>query len=190
MRNVYFDLTEEFNAGGPIALLASGQAVVYYRLAIMSKDGDRVLRERPDACRRVLEVLEPSRAKPIECSGKTAPACNATSGRRRTICGRRAEQCSPRSTCRPPRPGYASWPRSCCPGHLRERKTPMRMLSEDDLDLRGMTDEELAAAWDLWFDLAQATNDFDPDYTHGVFVGCTPDPAVDEAKAARTPPEP
>ncbi len=57
MRNLYFELTEEFNAGGPIALLASGQAVVYYRLAIMSKDGDWVLRETPEACGRVLEVL-------------------------------------------------------------------------------------------------------------------------------------
>lgn len=27
------------------------------------------------------------------------------------------------------------------------------MLSDDDLDLAGMTDEELAAAWDVWFDL-------------------------------------
>jgi hypothetical protein len=57
VRNLYFELTEEFNAGGPIALLASGQAVVYYRLAIMSKDGDWVLRETPEACRRVLDVL-------------------------------------------------------------------------------------------------------------------------------------
>ena len=47
----------------------------------------------------------------------------------------------------------------------------MRMLSEDDLDLAAMTDEELAAAWDLWFDLAQATNADDPPWTHGVFVG-------------------
>jgi len=46
----------------------------------------------------------------------------------------------------------------------------MDNLSEDDLNLKDMTDEELAAAWDLWFDLAQATNDFDPPYTHGVFV--------------------
>jgi hypothetical protein len=46
----------------------------------------------------------------------------------------------------------------------------MKMLSDDDLDLEAMTDEELAAAWDLWFDLAQATNDFDPPWTHGVFV--------------------
>lgn len=47
----------------------------------------------------------------------------------------------------------------------------MKMLSDDDLDLAGMTDQELAAAWDLWFDLAQATNDADPPWTHGVFVG-------------------
>jgi hypothetical protein len=47
----------------------------------------------------------------------------------------------------------------------------MRMLSDDDLDLGGLTDEELAQAWDLWFDLAQATNDSDPAWTHGVFVG-------------------
>jgi hypothetical protein len=46
----------------------------------------------------------------------------------------------------------------------------MQMLSEDDRNLRGMTSEELAAAWDLWFDLAQSTNDHDPPYSHGVFV--------------------
>ena len=34
-----------------------------------------------------------------------------------------------------------------------------------------MTLEELERAWDLWFDLAQYTNDLDPPYTHGVFVG-------------------
>lgn len=58
MRNIYFDLTEELNAEGPIAVLASGQAVVFYRLALMSKDGDWILRETPEACRRVLAVLE------------------------------------------------------------------------------------------------------------------------------------
>jgi hypothetical protein len=46
----------------------------------------------------------------------------------------------------------------------------MQNLSEDDLNLQEMSDEELDAAWDLWFDLAQETNDFDPAYTHGVFV--------------------
>lgn len=45
-------------------------------------------------------------------------------------------------------------------------------LSEDDLNLKEMSDEELALAFDLWFDLAQATNDFDPPYTHGVFQRC------------------
>jgi hypothetical protein len=46
----------------------------------------------------------------------------------------------------------------------------MELLSEDDLNLRDMTPEELDKAWDLWFDLAQTTNDSDPLYTHGVFV--------------------
>jgi hypothetical protein len=46
----------------------------------------------------------------------------------------------------------------------------MQMLSEDDLNLRDMTREELDAAWDLWFDLAQSTNDADPPYEHGVFA--------------------
>ena len=48
----------------------------------------------------------------------------------------------------------------------------MELLSEDDLNLKDMTREELDRAWDLWFDLAQVTNDFDPPYTHGVFVLC------------------
>lgn len=34
-----------------------------------------------------------------------------------------------------------------------------------------MTAEELALAWDLWFDIAQTTNDSDPPYTHSVFAG-------------------
>jgi hypothetical protein len=58
MRNLYFELTEELNAEGVIAVLASGQAVVYYQLAMMSKDGDWILRETPEACRRALVVLE------------------------------------------------------------------------------------------------------------------------------------
>lgn len=45
----------------------------------------------------------------------------------------------------------------------------MSQLSEDDLNIRDMSDEELDLAWDLWFDLAQSTNDEDPPYTHGVF---------------------
>ncbi len=57
MENVFFGLTEEFNRQGRIAILGSGQAVVWHRLAIMSKDGDWILRESPDACARVLDVL-------------------------------------------------------------------------------------------------------------------------------------
>jgi len=48
----------------------------------------------------------------------------------------------------------------------------MELLSEDDLNLKDMTPEELDKAWDLWFDLAQTTNDSDPPYTHGVLVLC------------------
>lgn len=55
--NVYFDLTRAFNERGAIAALASGQAVVHYRVAIMSKDGDWVILETADACARVQEIL-------------------------------------------------------------------------------------------------------------------------------------
>lgn len=57
MENVYFALTEELNRDGRIAVLGSGQAVVWHRLAIMSKDGDWILRETEEACARVLTVL-------------------------------------------------------------------------------------------------------------------------------------
>jgi len=58
IRNVYFDLTEELNSEGTIAVLASGQAVVFYRISMMSKDGDWILKETPEACQRVLTLLE------------------------------------------------------------------------------------------------------------------------------------
>ena len=58
VRNVYFDLTAELNGEGEIVVLASGQAVVFYRISIMSKDGDWILRETPEACRKALAVLE------------------------------------------------------------------------------------------------------------------------------------
>jgi len=49
----------------------------------------------------------------------------------------------------------------------------VQLLSDDDLNLRAMTDDELDAAWDLWFDLAQWTNEYDPPFMHGVFVNLT-----------------
>jgi hypothetical protein len=44
-------------------------------------------------------------------------------------------------------------------------------LSEEDLDLRNLSDEELFAYWNRWLEQAQATNDMDePLYSHGVFT--------------------
>jgi len=43
-------------------------------------------------------------------------------------------------------------------------------LSEEDLDLKNMTEEELYACWNAWLEQAQATNDVDAHlYSHGVF---------------------
>ncbi len=63
----------------------------------------------------------------------------------------------------------------------------MENLSEDDLNLAGMSDEELEAAWDFWFELAQATNSSDPPYSHGVFqlIERLEEPAAEPARAGR-----
>ena len=51
-----------------------------------------------------------------------------------------------------------------------------KFLSREDLDLRNLSEEELAAYWRLWLHQAQATNDLDEAlYSHGVFER---DPAV------------
>jgi len=43
-------------------------------------------------------------------------------------------------------------------------------LSEEDLDLRNLSEDELIAYWNLWLEQAQATNDLDAAlYSHGVF---------------------
>jgi hypothetical protein len=43
-------------------------------------------------------------------------------------------------------------------------------LSEEDLDLRNLSEEELVAYWNQWLEQAQATNAVDADtYSHGVF---------------------
>jgi len=57
MENPYLDLTEELNRGRLRVLLSSGQAVVVHRLAIMSKDGDWIVREDLEAVNHILEVL-------------------------------------------------------------------------------------------------------------------------------------
>jgi hypothetical protein len=55
--NVYVRLTSEFNRGRIRAMISSGQAVVLYKLAIMSKDGDWIVREDAEATAHILEVL-------------------------------------------------------------------------------------------------------------------------------------
>ena len=63
MTNIYLDLTRQFNVGRVHGILAGGQAVVLHRLAIMSKDGDWILREEQETMERVLGVLEGYRAR-------------------------------------------------------------------------------------------------------------------------------
>ena len=44
-------------------------------------------------------------------------------------------------------------------------------LSEEDLDLASLTQEELLTYWNLWLRQAQISNDDDIEtYSHGVFV--------------------
>jgi len=51
--------------------------------------------------------------------------------------------------------------------------TPPRdeFLSEEDLDLANLTDQELEAYWNQWLHWAQATNsEDDATYSHGVLM--------------------
>lgn len=57
MQNPYTALTAEFNRGRLRTILSSGQAVVAHRLAVMSKDGDWIVRETADALEHVLTTL-------------------------------------------------------------------------------------------------------------------------------------
>ncbi len=56
--NIYLQLTNEFNADKARAVICSGQAAVLHRVAIMSKDGDWILREDAETCQQVLTALE------------------------------------------------------------------------------------------------------------------------------------
>jgi len=56
--NIYVDLTRRFNDGRLRAVISSGQAVVLHQLAIMSKDGDWILREDEESFRHVLTILD------------------------------------------------------------------------------------------------------------------------------------
>lgn len=56
--SIYVQLTRRFNEGRVRAILAGGQAVVLHRLAMMSKDGDWILREEAESVEHVLRVLD------------------------------------------------------------------------------------------------------------------------------------
>ncbi len=61
-----------------------------------------------------------------------------------------------------------------------------KFLSEEDLDLKNLSEEELYAYWNLWLHQAQATNDLDEAlYSHGVFDR---DPAVRQPREGESPP--
>jgi hypothetical protein len=55
--SVYVELTNQFNSGRVRAMISSGQAVVLHRLAIMSKDGDWIIREDGETTSHILNVL-------------------------------------------------------------------------------------------------------------------------------------
>jgi hypothetical protein len=59
------------------------------------------------------------------------------------------------------------------------------MLSDDDVNLGEMSDQELEAAWDLWFDLAQATNESDPPFTHGALAYASINVSTKDRRATR-----
>jgi hypothetical protein len=45
-----------------------------------------------------------------------------------------------------------------------------KFLSEEDLDLKNLTWEEVITYWNFWLEQAQATNEQDKDYySHGVW---------------------
>jgi len=67
--------------------------------------------------------------------------------------------------------------------------TPSRdeFLTDEDLGLKHLSDDEFLAYWNLWLLRAQATNDLDAAlYEHGVF-GTDPAPRTLNCAAATSP---
>ena len=53
---------------------------------------------------------------------------------------------------------------------LRTAGPTDEFLSEEDLDLQNLSQEELEGWWNVWLEAAQATNTEDSfEYSHGVF---------------------
>lgn len=55
--NIYVELTKQFNRGKLRTIICSGQAVVLHRLAVMSKDGDWIIREDEESLKHILGIL-------------------------------------------------------------------------------------------------------------------------------------
>ncbi len=55
--NIYTELTRDFNKGKVRSILCSGQAVVLHGLAVMSKDGDWIIRSDEESLNFILSVL-------------------------------------------------------------------------------------------------------------------------------------
>lgn len=56
-KNIYVTLTRQFNKGKLRAIICSGQAVVLHHMAVMSKDGDWIIREDEETFNHILGVL-------------------------------------------------------------------------------------------------------------------------------------
>lgn len=63
MNNIYQKLTQRFNVNKQRAIISSGQAAVLHRLAIMSKDGDWIIKEDSETTEHILTVLSKYGAK-------------------------------------------------------------------------------------------------------------------------------
>ncbi|MBD3322084.1 MAG: hypothetical protein GF350_13380 [Chitinivibrionales bacterium] len=61
--NIYLELTRAFNTNKVRTIISSGQAAVLHHIAIMSKDGDWIIREDEESLRHVLSILESYGAK-------------------------------------------------------------------------------------------------------------------------------
>ncbi len=58
IKNVYIELTEKFNDGRLRAVICSGQAAVLHKIAVMSKDGDWIVREDQECLSHIISKLE------------------------------------------------------------------------------------------------------------------------------------
>lgn len=60
-----------------------------------------------------------------------------------------------------------------------------QFLSEEDLDLKNLSEDEFLSWWDLWLHQAQSSNDDDSfEYSHGVFTASLPGHPINSAVSA------